>query len=370
MLEFLNLKTEAFGIDISDLSLKIVSLKKNRGKFELSSFGSAEIKPGIIRGGEIKKEDELVKIIKKTLSEIKGKKISTKYVVASLPEEKSFLQIIQMPILPEEDLKAAVIFESENYIPLPVEQVYLDSQIILPVKNHLDHNDVLIAALPRKTVDSYVNCLKLAGLQPVALEIESVAIVRSLIKNEISSRPILIIDFGASVTRLIIFSGTSIRFTFSIPVSSNNFTESIARTLEIDVVEAEKLKLKYGVLKDGDNKVFEALIPPLTDLVEQIKKFIEYYQAHASHEHLLSEDKKIEKVFLCGGGAGLKGFKDFLSKEFNLSVDIGNPWVNVLEKPDKEILKIPQEKSLGYATATGLALRGIKINDKSSASKK
>ncbi len=45
MLDFLNLKPEAFGLDISDLSLKIVKLKKKGKYFSLASFGEKEIQP-------------------------------------------------------------------------------------------------------------------------------------------------------------------------------------------------------------------------------------------------------------------------------------------------------------------------------------
>ena len=161
MLEYLNLKTEAFGLDISDLSLKIIKLKKGtyRGTraFNLASFGESEIKPGIIKKGEIKDEERLAETIKEAIKKVKGEKLKTKYVVASLPEEKAFLQVIQMPKMTEDDLKSAVIYEAENYIPLPIEEVYLDSQIVPPLHNHLDHYDVLINALPRKTIDYYLS---------------------------------------------------------------------------------------------------------------------------------------------------------------------------------------------------------------------
>src|SRR3989338_4809236 len=151
MIDFLTLKPEVFGIDISHLSLKIIKLKKKGGSLALASFGETEIKPGIINGGEIRDEDALAETIKKSLTQIKGEKLKTKYVVASLPEEKSFLQVIQMPPMREEEMNKAVYFEAENYIPMPVEKVYLDAQKVLPALNHLDHLDVLIAALPRKT---------------------------------------------------------------------------------------------------------------------------------------------------------------------------------------------------------------------------
>jgi len=394
MLEFLTLKPESFGLDISDLSLKIIKLKKRRGFLTLSSFLETAIPPGIIQGGEIKDETSLSKIIKEACSKVKGEKLKTNYVIASLPEEKSFLQVIQMPKIPEHDLKSAVIYEAENYIPLAIEEVYLDSQIVKPLFNHLDHYDVLIAALPKKTVDPYLSCFKNAGLMPKTLEIESLAIARALIKNEIAPFPTLLIDIGATRTSFIIFSGYSLRFTCSIPVSSQKFNEAISKTLNIDLKGAEELKIKYGlegskkiILKERngdskfekeiieDKKIFEALVPALTDLTEQIKKYLNYYQTHTSHEHLsverseewrrtnvlrAADGKGVQKIFLSGGGTNLKGLVDFLSSEFKTPVEIGNPWINILPEPLKEVPQLSFEESLKYTTALGLAIRGIK----------
>jgi len=374
MLDFLNLKTEAFGMDISDLSLKIAKLKRKGKFFCLSSFGEAEIKSGIIKGGEIKDEKKLTEIIKEATKSARGEKLKTRYVNASLPEEKAFLQVIQMPRMSEEDLRSAVVFEAENYIPLPIEQAYLDYETIFPVQDHLDHLDVLLAALPKTTVDPYLHCLKSAGLIPKALEIESLAIARALIKDSITSQPILLIDFGATRTSFIVFAGRSLRFTSSIPVSSNHFTRIIAKALAIAESEAEKLKIKYGleekvILKIADDKtevekekgkIFEALVPVLIDLVQQIRRCLDYYQTHASHEHLDSEDNGVSKILLCGGGANLKGLAELLSLELKIPVELGNPWVNILPEGKKETPQLPPDESLRYATALGLALRGVK----------
>lgn len=363
MLEFLSLKPKTFGLDISDLSLKIIKLKKKRDSFTLASFLGGSIKPGVIKDGEIKNEKNLVNIVKKALTQVKGEKLKTKYAVVSLPEEKAFLQVIQMPRLPAEDLRSAVIYEAENYIPLPIEEVYLDSQIIPPAKENLNKLNVLLAALPKKTIDPYLSVLLRAGLQPIAFEIESLAIARALIKDEVAPSPVLLIDLGATRTSFIVFSGRSLRFTFSMPVSSQKFTEIISRALKISLSEAENLKLKYGLKRGASKKggeIFEALIPALTDLIEQIKKYINYYQTHTSQENLSPENKGIKKILLCGGGANLKGLADFLSQELKLPVVIGNPWMNILPESQKEPSELPLEKSLGYTTALGLALRGFK----------
>jgi len=362
MLKFLELKPETFGLDISDLSLKIIRLKKRGKSLTLASFGEEKIKPGIIQAGEIKDEKKLAETIKKAVKSAKGEKIKTKYAIASLPEEKAFLQVIQMPRMSEEDLKSALIYEAENYIPLPIDQAYLDFQIIPPICNHLDHFDVLIAALPKKTVDPYLSCLKSAGLKPKALEIESLAISRVLIKDEVAVSPLLLIDIGATRTSFIIFSGRSLKFTSSILVSSGSFSEIISKALKINLSEAEKLKTGYGLrLKGKEGKeVFEALVPALTDLVQQIKRYLAYYQTHASHEHLPPGSEGVSKIFLCGGGANLRGLADFLSLQLKIPTKLGDPCINILPESQKGFRELPLEESLKYTTALGLALRGIK----------
>jgi len=372
MFDFLCLNPDYFGIDISDLSLKIIKLKKKRGLLALSSFGEKSIPKGIVDSGEIKDEESLAKIIKEAVRQTEGEKIKTKYAVCSLPEEKSYLQVIQIPKMQDDEIKNAVRFEAENYIPIPIDGAYMDFQVIKPVCDHLDHLDILIAALPKKIVDPYISVLRKAGTISLAMEIESLSIARALIKGGMNPFPVLIIDVGATRTSFIIFSGYSIRFTSSISTSSKDFTDAIARAMNVGLEEAEDLKRKYGiwgppkvVLKEktgdstfekeiaGDEKISACTKPILDDLMCKIKNHLDYYHAHFEHEHLPSNVNQVGKILLCGGGANLKGLKEFIMKEIKIKTEVGDPWVNISKCP----LEMPFEKSLGFATAFGLAQR-------------
>ncbi len=359
MFNFFSLKEETFGLDINDLSLKIVKLKKKRKGFILTSFNEAKIEPGIIENGAIKDEAALVKIIKTALSAVKGKKLNTKYVVASLPEEKSFLQVIQMPKMNGEELKMALPLEAENYIPLPISEVYLDFQVISPIKDYFNHLEVLIVALPQKIVDSYVSCFKKAGLIPIIFEVESEAAARALVKKATNSPPLIMINFGENNTDFIVFSGQSVRFTYSIPISSRLLTKAISEYLKIDFNEAEKLKIECGLSKEKTNekaeKVAQIISPILEDLTGQIKKYINFYRDHSSYEYLLP-DGKIEKILLFGEGAELKGLADFMSEKLEVPVELGDPLINLLSKKPKIIAN---KNMISFTTAIGLASRQI-----------
>jgi type IV pilus assembly protein PilM len=341
-MKLFSLNFESFGLDISDLCLRVVKLKKKGSGLELAYWKEMKLEPGIIQNGEIINEEKMINAVGELTKDIK-----TKYVIACLPESKSFLQVIKMPEMSRDELVTAVPFEAENYIPFSLEDVYLDFEIISGIKE--EGLNVLIAAVPREVVDSYVSCLKRAGLSLKALEVESQSISRALIKNNVSNFPILIIDFGASSTSFIIFSGYSLRFTSSITVSSSQLTEVIAKEMKIKIGEAEKLKIKNGLKKSKD--VFKAMSPLIKDLTEQSQKYINYYSSHGG--------SPIKKILLCGKGSNLKGLVDFISAELGLPVELANPWVNIMSDKIKTVPKLPFEESLGYTTALGLALRDI-----------
>ena len=348
----------AFGLDISDSSIKIVNLSRKGKKFELESFNRTGVPQGIIKEGEVKKQKELIEIIKKSIAGAKGERIKVPYTVCSLPEQHCFVKIIQLPKMDLKELKEAIKWEAEANIPLSIEEVYLDWQVISSAES--DHIDVLINAAPRDLVDKYLEALRAAEIEPVIFEIESVATARSLIKNGFSPQPVLIIDLGYDRTSFIIFAGSSPHFTTSISLSNQNMITGIAKSLKISEKEAQVLKFKIGLDKEEkQGKVFNALLPFISELVNQIENYVAF---HKEHVYKNSYQEDISKIILCGGGAYLKGLPEYLFSRLKIPVGLGNPWINIRKSFSDRIPGIPYKESLAYSTALGLALRGI-INE-------
>lgn len=346
----------AFGLDISDFSIKIAQLEKKGKGFKLTSFGRNSIPGDIIKEGKIEKEEKLIEIIKKSLSEIKGKSIKTPYTVCSLPEQHGFIKIIQLPKMNLSELKEAVQWETEANIPLSLEEVYLDWQII-PSEKRIDHLNILINAAPKEIVDEYLQVLRAADIEPIVFEVESIATTRSLIKNEYSPEPVLIIDLGFNRTSFIIFAENSVRFTSSVPISNQEMINDIAQKLKINQKKAQLLKFKIGLNKEKDGgKVFNALLPSFTRLIYKIEDCINFHKEHCQKENGCQKD--ISKIILCGGGAYLKNLPEYLSARLKTPVILGNPWANI-DKIDKKGTSI--KDPLAYSTALGLALRGAKL---------
>ena len=360
MFDFFNQKTAVFGLDLSDISLKVAQLKPEGRGLVLANYGRQEIPRGVIGGGAIKKVDELADVIKKGVAGVNGLPINTKYCVVSLPETESFIRVIRLPRMKPNELKEAVRWEVENQIPLPIDQVYFDWQIVEPPRVSFDHYDILIGALSRSLVDPYLKVFKEAGLRPLVFEIESVATSRALIKDELALSPVMIIDIGARRTSFIIFAGRTIHFTASLPLSNEYLVKEIAKKLDVSLGKAKELKFEVGLNKDReDGRVFQSLLPSINELVNQIKKYIDFFRTHGPKEQ--SETKDVSKVALCGGGANLSGLSSFLSGALDLPVEVGNPWVNILEAAPESIPELSYDQSISYATVLGLALRGARM---------
>jgi type IV pilus assembly protein PilM len=349
-------KIKVFGLDISDSSIKIMQIGNHNGTLWPTAYSILDIPKNLIVNHTISNEDKLADYISKAVRAAKG--ISTKYVVVSVPETKSFVRILKLPAMPEQEVDRAIRWELEQDIPMPIEQVYLDWEV---VKHDGDSFYILVMATPRDYVDSLVNSLKMANLKPVAIELESHATARALISQQAREFATLIIDMSTTITSFVIVSGSGyLEYTSNVPIGGNNLTESIAAKLGIDLKEAEKLKIESGLL--GDSKkgnVKQAILPILDNLVDEIRNVVSF---HKDHSNL---SKPVNKIVLCGGGAALQGLSDYISARLNVGASnpvdhivLGDSWVNVV--PESLVPKLPVsvQDSLAFTTAIGLALRG------------
>lgn len=338
------------GVDVSDRSIKFVEFEKNNSSLRLKKFGEEILKEGIIVNGEIKKKEEFVSFLKK----IKESRDFT-YVVLSLPEEKAFLSLVELPKMSEEEIKTSLSFQIERYVPLKKDNIIFDFEIT-PSSVKSDHFDILLLAFPKNIVYDYCEVFEKAGFTPLAIELESLSLARSLIPEN-NKDNILIIDFGKTRTTLAVLRGQSLRFTSTISLGGRDLEKMIAMATGINLFEAEKVKKDFsltGLRKE--NRIYEAILPILSSLEDEIRKHQGYWQNHSLHQ---SEEKSgIKEIILAGGDANLNGLSEYLSQRLAIPARLGNPWIKVGSFEDY-VPEIRQRESLVYGIAVGLALRGF-----------
>ncbi|MBU1178192.1 type IV pilus assembly protein PilM [Patescibacteria group bacterium] len=350
-----NKSKKAFGLEISDFSLKALWFNQKRQGLTVAGYNRLDLPKGLVVEGEIKKSDEVANLLQQLVEEAKPQKIAIPRVISSLPENKTFVRIIEIPKMTQQEISEAVRWEAEHHIPLSISDVYLDWQILSEKDSKIK---LLLAAADKKLVEGYVDTLEKAKLSPQALELEAAAEGRTLIKeNETTKQTYLIVDIGATKTMFSILSSEVIYFSSSITkVSGNFFTKTIADCLNAKKEEAEKTKVACcsPQISEKEQAVLDAIHPAFDELAKEIEKIEHYF--------FYNFDQTSDKinVILCGGGAGLFGIAPYLSLKLKQKVRLGDPWLNV---PLTEHPPLALAQALGYTQVIGLALRGIRPNE-------
>ena len=347
MFNFFKHQENAFGLDVTGSSFKLFQLKIEGKTLAVQGFSDVPLPKGLIINDGISDTKTFVYLLKQALLKPESGKLTGNFVVASLPESKSFVRVIQVPIMNDSELETAVPVEAESFIPLPLDQVYLDWQ---KLERKADKQEVLIIASPKDFVDKYLQVLEGAGLSVSALEVESQSVHRALVLLG-QKQNCLIVDLDAFRTSLIMVEQGNLEFTSSIPIAGNTFTEGIARALGISSQKAEMIKRKVGINNTAEYpNIKTASVPVLNNLAAEIKNIIKFHSEHSQN--------KVEKIILAGGGSKLKGLAESLAPEFSQSgivLELGNPWVNLpqINNPPFDV-----NSSLSYTTAIGLAISG------------
>lgn len=346
-----------FGLDVSDLSLKAAWLSREGGQERVVSFGSVPVPQGAVVDGEIVREDVVVESIRTLLTKVGPKRIGTRRVVCSLPETKAFLRIVSLPRMTEREAREAIKWEIEANIPLSLDQVYYDWQILpdslSPEKGKMS---VLVVAVANAAADQFHALLEKAGLEVVGLETESIAQARSLLPEKTGDltdgRTVLIVDVGDRRTSFVMAIDNVPVFTSSVPLSSQMMTDAISKEMGIPFQEAEKLKIREGLGSLAlPTPQMKAVRPILENLAVEIDRSMDFYFTSLRYsDHL-------DAIIFCGGGANMQGLIPFFSRRTRQNVEFGNPWVNV--RLGGSVPPISRERSVQYSTVIGLALRGL-----------
>jgi len=366
---FLSPTNRIIGLDISDLSIKAIQLKKKSpNNIIIKAKQSIEVGPGLISEGVINNFEAVAKIIKENIVKNKDK-FNTKYAVLSLPETKTFIKLIDLPNN-KKSIRETITQELPKHVPVNLDDMQMDYQHI---KNIGRKNKFLIGLVPKKISEDYIKLAHMSGLEPIALEIEAQAIIRSIIKKENNAKdnflnifkknsntnktglkngPRIILDMGATRTSLILFDQDTIQFSNSLSnISGELLTIEIAKKLKIDKEKAEKIKTIFGSkVKKNKQGILKTIDSLTVNIARAVKQAEEFYESH------FGRSVQGLEIIICGGGANLTGVETKISKLTNRNTILADPLANINLDNNGQNDK-NHKRYLEYATAIGLALR-------------
>lgn len=336
------------GIDIGTYSTKVVQLKYEKDRAILETYGEL-INAGHIRGGDGRgflryQDNDIIELLRELR---RAANIQTLDAVFSVPATSGFVTVASLPQMSRDEIEKAIPFEARRYIPIPINEVILEWEIM---DNGRESEDILVLllAIPKELVDIFKRTSEGAGFKLRALEIETFSAVRALVGND--ATPSAVINIGHQTTALAIVDQTRVRLSQNFSHGSNELTLALERGLAISRERAEEVKKDTGLSERIEEQEISSIVTPLLEAqIFEIDRAISIYNRRAQ--------RKVQKIVLTGGGSSLKGLVDLVSNRTGMEVTKGNPFARVVAPP----LLQPVLRDIGpnFAVAVGLALREI-----------
>jgi len=341
------------GIDIGQSGIKIVELKNEKGRARLVTYAYAQLPSDSIEKALGQDVDKTAAFIKKMIGKAK---CTTKLTIAALPISSIFSSIISVPGATDKEIKEAIQLQARKLIPVPLEEVSLDSKIIDSDSTGGGGKKVtrvLLTGAPKNLVQRYMDLSKKTGLDLISLETEAFAQIRSLIGKDRSS--IMVIDIGAGRTNISVVEKGIPFLNRSIATGGSAITQTISKTLSIPFEQAENMKRDIRAMQTfaqtGDiSLILSTLLKPVID---EIKYSFNLYQGQMEG----GMQKRIDKIILTGGSALLPRLPEFITQLMNVNAYLGDPWARVIYPQD--LRPILDEIGPRFTVAIGCAMRDI-----------
>ncbi len=338
--------SDYFGIDVGTGSIRLVKIHREGTKLVLDSFGEIKAPASNWAQAGDKGLEVTANAIKSLVSDLK---LKTKQVVAALNEDEVVSRLVSLPPLKDSEVKDALYFEAETFVPYPLDQVSIDYEVVN--KGEDGKMLVFVIAARNDSVEKYVKLIKMANLSLMALESPALSLRRIANVVTDTSKPILLLDFGEKYSSLMMIYNGFIYTTRNFPIGGDSFTRAISVSLGLDLASAEEYKKAYG-LKDNEleGKIRAVLMPLYTSILDELRK--------ASVSFRTEYGAAVELVLLMGGSSNMPGFAEELTKTLGVEVQVVRPF----SKVDTTRLTVPLDSSTqgsGFSLAAGLALRDL-----------
>ncbi len=357
-----NSSSSVIGIDIGMSSIKVVQLKQSKGRVLLETYGAISLGPYVSQ--EIGKSvtlppDVLTQAMKDLFKEAN---ITTNKAAISVPFSSTLVKLIQVPKLSGAELKAMIPIEARKHIPVPLNEVMLDwfeipqSSEQNGKEDKFESIDILLVAVHKEAIASLQNIANMMSISTDFYELEIFAAARSTTDYDIA--PKLLIDFGASSTKMYIVEEGIVKFSHMLNFGSQNITENLSRAMSWNFEKSERVKKEIGISKQSsanakpdEKQIYMQMHNSMLTVVDRVVN--DMNKALLNYEQKFN--KSITDVFIMGGGANLKGLIEHLETKLSVSAKKATPFDKVNTPAFLE--DILKEIGVEFAIPVGLALR-------------
>ena len=341
------------GVDIGSSAIKVVELKpggKGGNEYQLTNLGLEPLPPEAIVDGAIMDSGAVIDAIQRLFT---AQKIKTNDVATSVSGNAVIVKKISLPQMTTEELAESIHWEAEQYIPFDIQDVSLDYEVVEGGGSG-GNMDVLLVAVKKDKIGDYTSAISQAGKNPAIVDVDVFALQNCYEVNYgiDAGRVVALLNVGASIMNINITKGATSIFNRDIAVGGNQYTDAIQKDLNLSFDQAEALK--KGAQVEGANP--DNLQPILQAVSEnialEIQKTFDFFKATSSED-------RIDRIFLSGGTAKVKGLQELLADRFDAGVELLNPFNSVTYNPRDFDPDFISDIGPSAAIAVGLAARKV-----------
>ena len=340
------------GLDISSTAVKLLELSLNGDRYRVESYAVEPLPQNAVSERNITDIDAVGNSVKKAVKRSGSK---AKQAAVAVAGSAVITKVITMPAsYSEDDMEVQIQLEADQYIPFPLEEVYLDFQILGPSEKNPESVDVLLAASRSENVDGRVAALEVAGLSPKVVDIEAYCMESafSLVDDQITGggegKTIAVVDVGATMTTLNVLHDQRIIYTREQVFGGRQLTEEIQRRYGLSFEEAGRAKREGGL---PDNFVPEVLEPFKEAMAQQVSRSLQFFFSSSQYD-------RVDQIVLSGGSSSISEVNELIQAKIGTPTLVANPFTHMALAPKVSPQALSNDAP-SMMIACGLAMRGF-----------
>lgn len=342
---------EVLGLDIGSSEVKLVQLRKSDSEYSVTAAGTAAVE-----GAEDDPRPSQTTTVNAIRKCVESAGAGTQMAVCGISGPEAAVRYFNFPALPPEEVKGAVLLEAAQVCPFNIDDSAVDYQIVSQGDSGV--RGVLVAAtneLIRRKKELAQN----AALKCVLMDIDGLALLNcfngfNMAKEDQHQTPqaTAILNVGDSYTTLAIMGDNGLPYIRDITYAGNTIVKDIAAHNKLST------KAVRGILSGGKSaslprvQLADSLAKACEKLIIDITETLRYYTAQ-------EKNGVVEKIYVCGGFALVKGFVELLDEKLPARAVFWNPFDKVRCKTDRSGKELLAGRGPAMAVAAGLAMRSI-----------
>jgi len=339
-----------FALDIGTNAVRVVQLSSaGPDAWNLVHFGYAPLDEKTSSSSSPEALRRLGEVI---MTAVGQSGIKTKNVIIGLPSSKTFTTVIEMPIMPENELRNTIKYQVDQFIPMAVTEAKVDWAALGTSLHDPKMQEILIASTSNAYAEERLEFIENLGLNVIGAEPTQLAMVRSLLPSGVLDAR-LIIDVGEQSTDLAITFGDNPRLVRTIPTGVQSLIKAAVQNLNVQEDQARQFILKFGLAPDRlEGQVYRAIEGTLENFATELTKSIKFFQTRYPNT-------PVGGILLAGYGSVVPGFAEYVSSKTGVASSMANPWqkVRVTQADQQQLTTVASE----FAASIGLAQRVNKL---------